>query len=93
MKTSSRKLKAVCLKLDVELLARVDKQRSQRLGITHPDPVTRTQFLREAAEWYCDFVDDKYSRKCELLQEIKQTQEEDSPIGFYFDDGRESSWI
>jgi hypothetical protein len=92
MKTSST-LKAVCLKLDMELLARVDKQRSQRLGITHPDPVTRTQFLREATEWYCDFVDDRYSKKYELLQEIKQTQEEDTPIGFYVDDGRESGWI
>ena len=77
----------------MELLARVDKQRSQRLGITHPDPVTRTQFLREATEWYCDFVDDRYSKKYELLQEIKQTQEEDTPIGFYVDDGRESGWI
>jgi hypothetical protein len=87
------KLVPFCLKLDSELWGRIDSQRNQRIGITHPDPVTKTQFLREAAEWYCDFVDDRYSKKFELLKEIKNAQEEDTPLGFYVDDGRESSWL
>ena len=82
-----------CLKLDSEMWERIDSQRNQRMGITNPDPVTKTQFLREAIGWYCDFVDDRYTRRFELLREIKQVQQEDTPLTFYFDDGRESSWL
>ena len=82
-----------CLKLDSKMWERIDSQRNQRMGITNPDPVTKTQFLREAIGWYCDFVDDRYSRRFDLLREIRQVQQEDTPLTFYFDDGRESSWL
>jgi hypothetical protein len=88
---TNQKLIPFCLKLDSTLWERIDRQRRQRMGITHSDPITKTSFLREAVEWYCDFVDERYSKKYELLKELNQDQ--DSPLGFYFDDGRESSWI
>jgi|TARA_B110000503_G_scaffold107296_2_gene160314 hypothetical protein len=82
-----------CLKLDRQTWDRINSQRSQRMGITNPDPVTKTQFLREAIGWYCDFVDDRYTKRYDLLREIKLAQEEDTPLEFYSDDGRESSWL
>ena len=37
--------------------------------------------------------DDRSSKKFEFLKEIKHAQEEDTPLGFYVADGRESSWL
>ena len=82
-----------CLKLDRQTWDRINSQRSQRMGITNPDPVTKTQFLHEAISWYCDFVDDRYTKRYDLLREIKQVQQESTPLTFYFEDGRESSWL
>ena len=47
----------------------------------------------ERISWYCDFVDDRYTKRYDLLREIKQVQQESTPLTFYFEDGRESSWL